>query len=99
MTLFGSNGQIVPGRELPPMGDPGRALADALRAGEWQILEATGVAGLDRVSPVQFFDRLLLGIGECGYSGDVQFGPGDTLSRSGPDLVRLERSGRPRVIA
>ena len=80
MTLSGSQGEIVLARDLPAVGDPGRALADAMRSGEWQILEATGVAGLDRVSPVQFYDRLLLGVGECGYSGDVQFGPGGTLT-------------------
>jgi heat shock protein HslJ len=80
LTLFGSKGQIVLVRELPSVGDPGRALADALRPAEWQILEATGVAGPDRLSPVQFFDRRLLGVGACGYSGEVQFGPGGTLT-------------------
>jgi heat shock protein HslJ len=82
LTLFGSKGQIVLARELPPVGDAGRALADTLRTAEWQILEATGVAGLDRVSPVQFFDRRLLGVGACGYSGDVQFGSGGSLTIS-----------------
>jgi heat shock protein HslJ len=82
LTLFGSGGQIVLTRELPPVGDPGRALADTLLTAEWQILEATGVAGLDRLSPMQFFDRRLLGVGECGYSGDVHFGSGGSLTIS-----------------
>ena len=79
LTLLGPGGRIELARDLPPMGDPGRQLAEALRVGEWRILRAARVSGLDRLPPVQFADALFIAAGECGFSGDVRFGPGGAL--------------------
>ena len=79
LTLAGPRGQVVLERELPPLGDPGRQLADALRRAEWRILRAPGVVGLNLLSPVRFADTLLIGAGHCGFSGDVRFDSGGAL--------------------
>jgi heat shock protein HslJ len=79
LTLAGVPGEILFARELPPMGDPGRQLADALTDGEWRVVGAPGVVGLDHLSPVLFADALLIGEGECGFSSDIRFGSGGAL--------------------
>ena len=79
LTLLGPGGRIELARDLPRMGDPGRQLAEALRVGEWRILRAARVSGLDRLPPVQFADALFVAAGDCGFSGDVRFGPGGAL--------------------
>lgn len=83
LTLVGVPGEIVLARELPPPGDPGRQLADALMSGEWRVLRATGVVGLDGIPPVTFTDtrfitRFIAG-GRCGFSGEHRFGSGGAL--------------------
>lgn len=80
LTLGGDRGRIVLARELPPMGDPGRQLADVLGEGEWRIVEAPGVVGLDRLPPVLFADRLFVAAGECGFSGEIRFGSGGSIT-------------------
>ncbi len=83
LTLAGVPGEIVLARQLPPAGDPGRQLADALMAGEWRVVRAIGVVGLEGLPPVTFTDtrfvaRFIDG-GRCGFSGDHRFGSGGAL--------------------
>lgn len=79
LTLAGPGGQIALAREFPPIGDPGRELAEALRVGEWRILQAPGVLGLEFIDPVDFADRLMIAAGTCGFSGDVRFEAGGAI--------------------
>lgn len=79
LVLAGPGSQIVLARELPPEGDPSRQLADALADGEWRVIAAPGVAGLGQLPPVLFTDSMFLASGECGFSGDIEFGSGGTL--------------------
>jgi heat shock protein HslJ len=79
LVLAGPGSQIVLARELPPEGDPSRQLADALADGEWRFIAAPGVVGLDQLPPVLFTDSIVLASGECGFSGDIEFGSGGTL--------------------
>ncbi len=79
LTLAGIPGQIVFARELPPRGDPSRQLADALTEGEWRVVRAPGVAGIDRLPAVLFADTLLIAAGECGFVGNLRFGSGGAL--------------------
>lgn len=79
LTLTGPGGQVVFTRDLPPLGDPGRQLAEILRVGEWRIVAAAGVPSLDALPPVRFADRLMIAAGECGFSSDVRFGSGGAL--------------------
>lgn len=83
LTLAGVPGEIVLARELPPAGDPGRQLADALLDGDWSVVRATGVVGLEGLPPLTFTDtrfktRFIAG-GRCGFSGDHRFGSGGAL--------------------
>ncbi len=79
LALGGAAGHIVFVRELPPIGDPGRSLAEALQAGEWRVLRAPGVVGLERLPPLTFADVSLIAAGNCGLSGDIHFGMGGAL--------------------
>jgi heat shock protein HslJ len=79
LTLTGPRGQVVLTRDLPPLGDPGRQLAEILRVGEWRIVAAPGVPSLDALPAVRFADRMMIAAGECGFSSDVRFGSGGTL--------------------
>lgn len=79
LTLAGVPGQIVLARELPPIGDPGRQLADALTDGEWRVVRAPGVVGLEGLPIVLFTDRRFIAAGGCGFSGDLHFGSGGAL--------------------
>jgi hypothetical protein len=79
LTLAGANGQIVLARDLPPVGDPGRQLADAMTDGEWRVVDAPGVVGLEGLPPVLFTDTRFIASGGCGFSGDIRFGSGGAL--------------------
>ena len=76
LTLAGARGPIVLARDLPPSGDPGRQLADALTDGEWRVVDAPGVVGLAGLPPVLFTDTRFIAVGGCGFSGGVRFGSG-----------------------
>jgi heat shock protein HslJ len=101
LTLAGVPGRIVLARDLPPMGDPGRQVADALTDGEWSVVDAPGVVGLEGLPPVRFTDTRLIAAGGCGFSGDIQFDSGGALDigevgwdvagcDGGPDDGRVE---------
>jgi hypothetical protein len=81
LTLDGSGGQVVLARDLPPLGDPGRTLAETLRVGDWRIVRAPGVTGLDDLPSVRFADTSVVATedGDCGFSGKVRFGTGGDL--------------------
>jgi heat shock protein HslJ len=79
LSLNGSGGEIILARELPPIGDPGRAVADILRVGDWQVLRAPGLVGPERLARVQFTDTMFIAAGGCGYSGEIRFGSGGAL--------------------
>ena len=80
-------------RELPPAGDPGRALADALLAGQWRIASATGVQSPGAFAPLYFADRWFAttepgdrgpsATGDtgsaCGFGGSIAFLAGGAL--------------------
>ncbi len=100
LTLQGSSGEITLARDLPPMGDPGRALAEVLQIGEWRIVSAPGVVGLASLAPVRFADRLMIGMGECGFSSDLRFGIGGELDISEVDWDTAgcgTKDGRPAL--
>lgn len=82
LTIAGPTGNITFARQLPPVGDPSRELADALRVREWRVLQAPGVAGLDRIPPVRIADTIIIAVGECGFAGDVAFVSGGTVEIS-----------------
>jgi hypothetical protein len=80
LVLSGPAGTLEFLRDLPPPGDPGRALADALRTGTWIITSATGVSALDLYPPVAFGDRRWFGgPGTCGFGGQLSFQVGGRL--------------------
>ena len=79
LSLNGSGGAIILARALPPIGDPGRALADIMRVDDWRILRAPGGEGPERLARVQFADTMFIAAGGCGYSGKIRFGPGGAL--------------------
>ena len=79
LALNGSGGEINLARELPPIGDPGRAFADVLRVGDWRVLRAPGLVGPERLDRVQFADTMFIAAGECGYSGKIRIGTGGSL--------------------
>ena len=68
-TLAGPAGQIRLKRDTPPIGDPGRAVLDLLRAGEWRVAAAPGIAGGTGPSGIRFADTRVIATGECGFGG------------------------------
>lgn len=79
LSLNGSGGEIILARELPPIGDPGRAVAEVLRVGDWQVLRAPDLVGPERLARVQFADTMFIAAGGCGYTGEIRFGSGGSL--------------------
>jgi len=76
LTLAGNVRVIQLTRDLPPRGDPMRAVADRLHERRWTVIKATGVASVDQTPPIRFDDRSLLASGECGFSSWMRFEPG-----------------------
>jgi heat shock protein HslJ len=103
LSLDGSGGQIVLTRDLPPMGDPGRQLAETLRVGQWRILRAPGVVGLERLPSVRFADTLFVAVedGDCGFSGKIRFRSSGalTITEMGWDAIGCgdPSDGRPAL--
>ena len=88
LTLVGSQHGIQLTRDLPPRGDPTRAVADRLSEGDWKVLKATGVESVEKTPPIAFSDRSLVARGECGFSSWIRFEPGQlTVEEVGWDLA------------
>jgi heat shock protein HslJ len=87
--LEGPQGVIVLTRDLPPLGDASRLLADMLHGQEWSVVRVTGANELGDLPSVRFSDKRFVAIGECGFSGKVQFGTGGavTFTNVGWDLA------------
>lgn len=49
------------------------ALSQALRGGAWQIVSATGITDVARLSPVEFREALVVGTGVCGFASDLSY--------------------------
>jgi hypothetical protein len=79
LKLAGVPGEIVLARDLPPIGDASRQLADALTDGNWRVTRAPGVVGLAGLPPITFMDTRFFAAGACGFSGDLQFRSGGAL--------------------
>lgn len=79
LTLSGPEGEIVLRRDLPPVGDPGRELAETMLDGEWRVVRADNVENLEILASFDFADAILIAVGECGLSSDVHFGPGGAI--------------------
>ncbi|HEU0235045.1 MAG TPA: META domain-containing protein [Candidatus Limnocylindrales bacterium] len=69
LALDGAGGTLTFRRAVPLPGTTARTLLDALRATPWAVVAGTGVATADVVSPIRFGDYILIGIGQCGFSG------------------------------
>jgi hypothetical protein len=91
LVLSGPSGTLEFLRDLPPVGDPGRALAEALRTGLWLVTSGTGITSADLSYLLDFSDRLIGGgIGnDCGFGADIVFRPGGGLAihNTGLDTV------------
>ena len=85
LVLSGPSGHLQLTRLVPPPGDPGRALAEALRSDFWRIASATGITTLARYAPARFSDRHFGASGECGFGGEIRFGLGGA--------VKIENAG------
>jgi heat shock protein HslJ len=69
LTVKGPAGQIRLRRDAPPIGDPGRFVLDLLRAGEWRVVAAPGIAAGTGPSGIRFGDTRVIATGECGFGG------------------------------
>jgi hypothetical protein len=91
LILSGPTGNLEFLRDLPQVGDPGRALADTLRTGLWLVTAATGLTSADLYYVLDFSDRLIGGgIGtDCGFGAQVAFQAGGRLviDNTGLDTV------------
>jgi heat shock protein HslJ len=71
-TLTGPAGEIRLRRDAPPIGDPGRAVLELLRSGEWRVVAAAGIAAGTGPSGIRFGDNRVIATGECGFGGTWQ---------------------------
>lgn len=75
-TLGGPSGRIRLRRDAPPIGDPGRTVLELLRAGEWRVVAAPGIAAGTGPSGIRFGDTRLIATGECGLGGIYRLAQG-----------------------
>lgn len=73
LELAGRGTRIALDREVPPIGDLGRSLADSFRDGPWSIVVADGVDDVDRFGSIEFADRMFVATGQCSFVGDIRF--------------------------
>jgi len=107
-TLSGPGGQIRLRRDAPAMGDPGRAVLELLRTGEWRVVAAPGIAAGAGPSGIRFGDNRLIATGECGFGGTwqplrgggVRFGEisWDTVGPGGDDPCGAGRVALKRLL-
>lgn len=71
-TLAAPAGEIRLRRDAPAMGDPGRAVLEVLRTGEWRVVAAPGIPAGTGPSGIRFGDNRLIATGECGFGGAWQ---------------------------
>ena len=57
----------------PPPSAPAVGLAETLQGGTWRIVSATGISDVARLSPVEFRQALVVGLGVCGFASDVAY--------------------------
>lgn len=67
LTIGGPAGQIQLARDVPPIGDPGRAVLDLLRTGEWRVVAAPGIPAAAGPTRIRFTDRSVIAVGSCGF--------------------------------
>jgi META domain-containing protein len=76
LILAGAAGQIQLTRDVPPIGDPGRAVLELLRKGEWRVVSAPGIADGSGPSRISFLgDTTVVSSGECSFSGGYHLLP------------------------
>jgi heat shock protein HslJ len=76
LILAGPAGQIQLVRDVPPAGDPGRAVLELLRTGEWRVVSGPGIREGSGLMRIQFLgDTTVVGSGDCGFSGDYRVLP------------------------
>ena len=49
------------------------SLAETLQGGTWRMISATGTTEVDRLSPVEFREGDVVGLGVCGFSSNVAY--------------------------
>jgi hypothetical protein len=76
LTIAGPPGQIQLRRDAPPVGDVGRAVLEVLRAGQWRVVTAPGIAAGAGPRGIQFGDTVVLASGDCGFGGVFRMLPG-----------------------
>jgi heat shock protein HslJ len=108
LTVAGPTGQIRLRRDAPPIGDPGRAVLDLLRIGEWRVLTAPGVAAGKGPAGIRFGDTRLIAVGDCGFAGAYRLVGGggvkfeeiywDTVGADGTDPCGTARDVLKRLL-
>lgn len=68
----------TPEPSMAPSASSG-GLTETLQGGTWRIVSATGIPDVDRLSPVEFREALLVGTGVCGFASDVAFPGGAAI--------------------
>jgi heat shock protein HslJ len=85
LSIVGPAGQIQLTRDVPPVGDPGRAVIDLLRTGEWRVTAAPGIPAANAPTGIRFTDTGVFAIGSCGFGGGFRLLP--------QGVVRFEEIG------
>jgi heat shock protein HslJ len=100
LTIAGPPGQLQLRRDVPPSGDVGRTVLDALRVGEWRVVTAPGLAAGSPPRGIHFGDTVVFATGDCGFGGMFRVLPGggikfeelgwDTVGGEGADACGRE---------